>query len=127
MARWRSSSGETYELPKLTLAMSEATDRVSSARAARERAELEWRFLSDVLPDGALAPEVDGETVDTCDVVALEVCYQGVVAAYTLPMHEARARAAREQLDLVRQPLEAVSKMAPVVSMMGGAAPAARR
>ena len=126
MARWRSSGGETYELPKLTLALSEATARAAAARGARERAELEWAFLSEVLPEGALADEVGGATVEECDVVALEVCYQGVVSAYTLPMHEARARATKAQLDLVRQPLDAVSKMAPVISMMGGSAGGAR-
>lgn len=122
MARWRSAGGETYELPKLTLALSEMTDRASAARGARERAELEWSFLDEVLPQGALASEVDGESVDECDVVALEVCYQAVVSAYTLPMVEARSRAAKAQLDLVRQPMEAVSKMAPLVSLAGGAA-----
>lgn len=126
MARWRSSAGETYELPALTLALSEMTDRASASRSARERAELEWGFLSEVLPADALAAEVGGDTVETCDVVALEVCYVGVVSAYTLPMHEARARASKAQLDLVRQPLEAVSKMAPVIGMIGGAAGRAR-
>ena len=119
MARWRSSRGETYDLPKLTLALSEVTDRAASASGARERAELEWAFLSETLPDGALADEVGGDTVETCDVVALEVCYQGVVSAYTLPMVEARAKSAKAQLDLVRQPMEAVSKMAPLIEVVG--------
>ena len=114
MARWRGSDGSVHELPKMTLAMSELTDAAQAA-TGRERYEAEWELLSAALPAEALAAEVDGDGLETCDVVALECCYQGVVAAYAKPMLDARAAAVRAQLESVRPAIDAVSKVAPAV------------
>lgn len=120
-ATWKAPDGTPVELPKLTLELSEATDSVRAASSSRDRYGLEWSFLSRVLPADVLADAADGDSLEDCDVVALECAYQSVVRAYTAPMVEERNREIREQVALLRPVSEAAQSVAALSD------PAARR
>lgn len=78
------------ELPKLTMDLQRRRDEAdASTGEAAYRAM--WAFLGAVL--GEHLPEaVDGQSLASCDLVALQTAYAGVCDAYDEPVREARRR-----------------------------------
>lgn len=114
-AIWKAPDGSSVELPKLTMDLSELTDVVRESSIGRERYSAEWDFVSRVLPEDVIAQACDGESLNECDVVALECCYQSIVATYTAPIVEARNKELREQAAALKPMSDAASGVASII------------
>ena len=102
------SEGREFELPKLTVAISEAIEEASDAKLPiRDRAAKQLAICCKCLPAGYVSETCDGKTVDTVDVTRLEALFHGVKKAYEGPGAEARIEAALAQLEAVAPLLEA--------------------
>lgn len=108
--RYKTKSG-TIELPKLTMRLSDMTDEVEVAADTRERFKLQLDFLAEVLPAEAIAELLDGDELDSIDLVALGVTYNEVVQAYAAPIIESQAQGLNGQLKAVRPALDALDSI----------------
>lgn len=106
------------ELPKLTMHLSELSDAVEAAQGNRERYQAMWDFLGEALGESR-ADAVDGETLETCDLVSLAVTYTGVVDAYAAPIMEEQRRQVRAQVSAVQPAIDAMGKLSTAQSRQG--------
>lgn len=106
------------ELPKLTMHLSELSDAIEAAQGNRERYQAMWDFMTEALGD-ALPETVDGETLETCDLVSLAVAYTGVIDAYATPIMEEQRRQVREQVSAVQPAIDAMGKLSRGQSRQG--------
>ena len=108
--RYQSKAG-TIELPKLTMALSEMSDEVEVAEGTRERFGKMYDFLREVVDADALAVILDGDSLDSIDLVALGVTFSGVIDAYAAPLVEEQKRQLNSQLAAARPALDAMGKI----------------
>ena len=102
-------NGREFELPKLTVTMSEAMSEAADSKlTVRERAAKQLDFCRKCLPASYVSEACDGKTVDTVDVMLLENLFHAIKNAYGAPAAEARIEAARIQLEAISPLLEAV-------------------
>lgn len=103
------ADGREFELPKMTVAMSEAIHEAGDSKLpVRERAAKQLELCKKCLPAAYVAEACDGKTIDTLDVIALENLFHAIKNAYEAPAAAARVEAARIQLEAVAPLLEAV-------------------
>lgn len=88
-------TGTEHALPKLTLGLQRKIDKADAATG-----EDAYRAMYDVvrecLPEHAEL--LDGKTIDTVDLVALQRVYAGVHAAYAAPAAESRRKGIEDAL-----------------------------
>lgn len=118
MIKFKTKSG-TVELPKLTLRLSDMTDEVEGCADNRERYRLQYDFLAEVLGSDVLAAEVEGEDLESADLVALSVAYAGIINAYATPVIESQTKALGEQVKSVKPTIEALERMQAAQSRQG--------
>lgn len=105
-----SFDGDTLELNKLTLVLSDEMDACSEQKTAAKMYEAEFKFLSHAVIDG-IAPYVDGDTYKTCDLVRLQTLFVQVVNAYQAPIIEAQKQNIEEQLAGLDDKVDQMGKM----------------
>lgn len=102
-------AGREFELPKLTVSLSEALSDAADAKlTVRERAAKQLEICRRCLPAGYVYEACDGKTVDTVDVSKLSALFTSVKSAYEAPEAEAAMEAVRARLEAVAPLLEAV-------------------
>lgn len=89
MAEWMGA-----ELPALTMGLARRRDEAQRA-TGEDGWRRRWAFLADVLGAEALADATGAESVEACDVTALDATFARVCAEYDRPVTEAQ----REQVE----------------------------
>lgn len=93
-------------LPKLTMKLKKMMDAPNSASSDEQRLKLQYAFLAETYPKEQLAELLDGTSLDSVDIAALEKVYAETVDEYEAPIREARMKRVQqvgemlEQLDL---------------------------
>lgn len=108
--RWTDSTGETHELPKLTRALAKRIDSAADEPDRDKRWKAQLAIVQDVLGDDAAAV-LDGDSLDTVDINALETTFSGIQAAYESPKRDAQAERIESMLETLDiDKLEAIAK-----------------
>lgn len=101
-------NGASYELPKLTVSLSEEIAEGSDrSKPVRQRAEAQLSVCVKCVGSKAVARLCDGKSLETVDVSKLDALFRGVKAAYEAPAAEAALESAKVQLDALAPLLEA--------------------
>lgn len=106
--RYTDAKGNSVELPKLTLALSDKMDAVSATRNNSERYRLQWEFVREVCGDEFAEKALDGFDLLDVDLVALNVVYIGIVNAYSAPALKAQSERIKEQLRDIKPLVSAI-------------------
>lgn len=100
----------SHDLPPMTLRLQELSDSVQD-KSGREMYQTQLDFLAEVL--GAeyvaefLGTDLDGEGVESVDLVALSLLFMRVIRTYTEPIEQEQAKQVTAQMKSVRPVLEA--------------------
>lgn len=108
--RYQSKAG-SIELPKLTMALSDMSDEVERCETTRERFGKMYDFLREVVEPDALSVILDGDTLDSIDLVALGVTYSGIIDAYAAPLVDEQKRQLNAQVSAAKPALDAMAKI----------------
>lgn len=111
MTAYTDQAGNTLELPKLTLKLSEEMEAVPNQPTMREVAKAMYAFVSKVLPKDYLAGALDGSKLDDVDLVKLRNAYDGINAAYTDALDTGRMQELSERIEAMSPMLEAMEKV----------------
>lgn len=114
MTTYTDQAGNTLELPKLTLKLSEEMEAVPNQPTHREVAKAMYAFVSKVLPKDYLAGALDGSKLEDVDLVKLRNAYDGISAAYTDALDTSKMQDLTERIEAMTPMLDAMEK---VVSM----------
>lgn len=114
MTTYTDDAGNTLDLPKLTLKLSEEMDAVPNQATHREIAKAMYTFVCKVLPADYLKERLDGSSLDDIDIVELRRVYEGIDGAYTDAMDTGRMQEITDRVESMKPMLEAMEK---VVSM----------
>lgn len=98
--------GNAFELPKLTVALSEEFQAALSG-TVRESSAAKLALCMRCLPAGYVEEELDGRTVETVDVAKLNALFHALKAAYDAPAAAIAMESAKSQLEAVAPLLEA--------------------
>lgn len=105
--------GETYELPKMTLAIEDAFAEATRPGKDRKRQVADTLSLMlDLLPHDYVAARVGGDTAASVDVVALAVLAEEVWDAYRAPIDDHRSAKASEIMDEMKPILDQLTTAA---------------
>lgn len=120
MVIFKDNDGAKFELPKLTLDISDQMDDVQTAESNRERYSRQLSLLQSVLPDEYLEKKLDGTEVNDVDLTQLNCLYIGIVQAYSAPVAEAQNRMMSEQLRTIKPAVEAARSINGVIKNGAG-------
>ena len=95
------ASGATVELPPMTMALNEMTERIAASQGSEHFRAL-FDFISTVIPADLLEEEVGGTTVATANLISLEVTYTRILNAYLRPVIAERMTAINEQMGNIK-------------------------
>lgn len=110
MTTYSDELGNTFELPKLTIALAEEMDGVPHKGGFKETAKAMYDFVKKILPADYLKTELDGTKLDSIDIVKLRVFYDGINTAYTSALEDGRVQSMNEQIENITPMLEALDK-----------------
>lgn len=111
------TKGNRHDLPKLTIGMSEEMDAIAKCSDNNERYRRQYDFMGQILSDEELAAELDGDSIETIDLVALNILYVAVVNAYALPVQKAQMDNVRAQLKMVQPAMGALNSISNVANL----------
>ena len=114
---YRDRHGNTIELPKLTLAMSDQMDEIEQTESNRERYQMQLDYLTNVLGEQYVKEELEGSTIDDVDLVMLNVLYVAIVNAYALPVQQAQLEAMKRQMTQVQPMLGSLNSIADIAKI----------
>lgn len=120
MVIFKDNDGSKFELPKLTLDISDQMDEVQEAAGNRERYSKQLTLLQNVLPAEYLEEKLDGTTVSEVDLTQLNCLYIGVIQAYSAPVTEAQNRMLSEQMKQIKPAVEAARSINGVIKSGAG-------
>ncbi len=100
-------SGATVELPPMTMALNEMTERIAASQGS-EHFRVLFDFISAVIPADLLEEEVGGTAVATANLISLEVTYTRILNAYLRPVIAERMTAINEQMGSIKPVAEAL-------------------
>lgn len=89
--RYTDSAGEVHELPKYTRSMARRFEQAQGENEADKRWRQELALVQDCLGAECAARILDGDTLDTVDVGALDAEFEAIASAYDQPRREAQA------------------------------------
>lgn len=110
MTTYSDDLGNTFELPKLTIALAEEMDGVPNKGGFKETAKAMYEFVKKVLPGDYLKAELDGSKLDSIDIVKLRNIYDGINTAYTSALEDGRVQSMNEQMENIAPMLDTLSK-----------------
>lgn len=99
MSQMTDCYGITVELPKMTLEAKQRLDGANSAPQDRAGLTLRLNVLHEFLDDDYIKERLDGDNIDSVDVMELIILTSEVFNAYNAPIIEARAKEALSQLE----------------------------
>ena len=102
--------GNDYELPKMTIKINGMSEKAAAAKGD-DRFKAEYDFLKAVLPADYLSELLDGKRIDEIDLVALEVEYQHIIAAYSDPVIAAKMGGINDKLSEIAPSLDAIKNI----------------
>lgn len=112
MADYVDKNGMKFELPKLTVSLSESLeDALDTAKGTRDRAAAQLKLMRDVLSADYIAQRCGGKTVDSVDVVELHVLTLEVDAAYRERVSAANMERNMQKLDDLQPVLQDFAKI----------------
>ena len=105
--QYQDEYGNAFELPKLTVALSEEIHEAAKQRPVRESAAAQLAVCLKCLPEDYVEEAADGATLDTLDVAKLAALFHAVKAAYEAPAAAIAMESAKSQLEAVAPLIEA--------------------
>lgn len=119
MVTYTDQQGNEFELPKLTISLSEELAKAPQGKGIREQTKGIIAFLKKVLPEDYVTEQIGGDKVDDVDLVAVRNMYDGVDGAYTQAMTASQMERIAQQMQGVAPVLENLEKMSSVQSRQG--------
>lgn len=119
MVEYKDAYGNVFELPKMTVSLSESLEKACEGTTIRAQANGMWRFVNSVLPKEYVEEKVGGSNLDDIDLVELRALYDGIDNAYRLALNSGRMAQVKEQLQEARPVIEAMDKVTTVQTRQG--------
>lgn len=119
MVIYTDQQGNEFELPKLTISLSEELAKAPQGKNTREQTKGIITFLKKVLPDDYVTEQIGGDKIEEVDLVAVRNMYDGVDNAYTQAMTSSQMERVTQQLQDVAPVLESLDKLSIVQNRQG--------
>lgn len=119
MVTYRDNEGNEFELPKLTISLSEEMSTAASGKDIKTQSKNIMEFVKKVLPTEYVTERLGSDKVDEIDIVELRNMYDGVDSAYTMALTASKMERIEDQLKSVAPVLESLEKVNRVQSRQG--------
>lgn len=119
MVTYTDQNGNEFELPKLTISLSEELAKAPQGKNVREQTKGIIAFLKKVLPADYVTEQIGGDKIDDVDLVAVRNMYDGVDNAYTQAMTATQMERVTQQMQDVAPVLENLEKINSVQNRQG--------
>ena len=119
MQTFTDENGNSFELPKLTLALQEKNNAAKGNADFKALVSARYNFLKAVLPSEYLNERLNGKTESTIDVVELSKLYMLVDNAYWSEERQKQIESATAQIEQVKELVNAANSMAKISNRQG--------
>lgn len=99
--------GESFDLPKKTMAIAQIIDAAHKAKTSTESYKNQYKLVTLCLPAERAAELMDGKSIQEVDLVTLSLLFNGIEDAYTRRTDEQAKE--REMALLNRPALETIT------------------
>lgn len=111
MQTFTDENGNSFELPKLTIALDKKRLAASKNANYEELVKLRYNFLKDVLPKEYLEKRLDGKTESTIDIIQLGLLFMKVNSAYVGDLQKEQFEDYKAQTEQFTEMLESVTPL----------------
>lgn len=119
MVEYKDAEGNAFELPKMTVGVSESLAKACDGTTIRAQAKGMLDFVSSVLPKEYVDERVGGSKLEDIDLVELRTLYDGIDNAYSEALNSARIARVKEQLEEATPVIDAMDKVTSVQTRQG--------
>lgn len=119
MVEYKDAEGNVFELPKMTVGLSESLAKACDGATIRAQAKGMYDFVVSVLPKEYVEEKVGGTKLEDIDLVELRSLYDGIDSAYNDAMNAARMERVAAQMQEAAPILDAMDKVTNVQARQG--------
>lgn len=119
MQTFTDENGNSFELPKLTLALQEKNNAAKGNTDFKALVKARYEFLKAVLPTDYLNERLNGKSEVSIDVIELSKLYMLVDDAYWGEERQKQIESATAQIEQVKDLVNAANSMAKINNRQG--------
>lgn len=119
MQTFTDENGNSFELPKLTLALQEKNNAAKGNTDFKALVKARYDFLKSVLPSEYLNERLNGKAEASIDIIELSKLYMLVDNAYWGEERQTQVEVATAQMEQVKDLVNAANSMAKITNRQG--------